>query len=40
MERITRTAWARQFRSKDFSALMLVLFLALAVVTVLSVVLF
>jgi len=40
MERITRTEWARVFRRKDVSAVMFVLFLTLAVVTVVSVVLF
>jgi hypothetical protein len=40
MERISREAWKRQFRPKDLSALMFVLFLALAVVAVLVVVLF
>lgn len=40
MERIDRRTWARHFRPRDRSALMLALFLALAVVVVLSVVLF
>jgi hypothetical protein len=41
MERIDRAAWKRRYlRQKDLSALLLALFLALAVVVVVSVVLF
>ncbi len=40
MERITKTEWGRIFRQQDVSAVMLVLFLSLAVVAILVVVLF
>ena len=40
MERITKTEWGRIFRRQDVSAVMLVLFLSLAVVAILVVVLF
>lgn len=40
MERITKAEWGRIFRQRDVSALMLVLFLSLAMVAILAVVLF
>lgn len=40
MERITKAEWGKIFRRQDVSAVMLVLFLSLAVVAILVVVLF
>lgn len=40
MERVDRKAWRKHFRPQDVSALMLVLAIALAVVAIVSLVLF
>lgn len=40
MQRISRTSWERHFRQKDISALALVLAIAIAIVAIVSLVLF
>lgn len=40
MQRISRATWERHFRQKDISALALVLALAIAIVAIVSLVLF